>query len=95
MQIVNKILEIREIAADLEKRKSQINLIPTMGNIHEGHLSLLSEANKFDGINIVSIFVNHSQFNDTEDLKKYPNTFDEDIELLSKKKLSDCFCPNN
>ena len=50
-----------------------------MGNIHAGHLSLLSEANTFDGINIVSIFVNPTQFNDEDDFNNYPNTFEADM----------------
>ena len=57
MKIVKNISEITQIVSDLQKNKKQINLIPTMGNIHAGHLSLLTEAKKFDGINIVSIFV--------------------------------------
>ena len=72
MKIVKKISEIKEIVSDLEKNKKKINLIPTMGNIHDGHLSLISEANKFDGINMVSIFINPAQFNNTEDLNSYP-----------------------
>ena len=47
MKIVKNISEITQIVSDLHKNKKQINLIPTMGNIHEGHLSLVNEANKF------------------------------------------------
>ena len=75
MKIVKKISEIKEIVSNFKKIKKEINLIPTMGNIHAGHLSLLSKANKFDGINIVSIFVNPTQFNDDDDFNNYPNTF--------------------
>ena len=64
MKIVKNISEITQIVSDLHKNKKQINLIPTMGNIHEGHLSLVNEANKFEGTNIVSIFINPAQFND-------------------------------
>ena len=84
MQIVKKISEIREILSNLDKNNSKINLIPTMGNIHEGHLSLLKEANKYEGINVVSIFINPTQFNDIKDFENYPNTFDQDVSLLSK-----------
>ena len=58
MKIVKNISEITEKVSCIHKNRKKINLIPTMGNIHAGHLSLLYEANKFDGINIVSIFIN-------------------------------------
>ena len=94
MQIVKKISEIKEILSDLEKNNSKINLIPTMGNIHEGHLSLLKEANKFEGINVVSVFINPTQFNDNKDFENYPNTFDQDVKLLSKNNCEIIFAPN-
>ena len=94
MQIVKKISEIKEILFDLEKNNSKINLIPTMGNIHEGHLSLLKEANKFKGINVASIFINPTQFNDIKDFENYPNTFDHDINKLSKNNCEIIFAPN-
>ena len=94
MQIVKKISEIKEILSDLEKNNSKINLIPTMGNIHDGHLSLLKEANKFEGINVVSVFINPTQFNDIKDFENYPNTFDQDVKLLSKNNCEIIFAPN-
>ena len=94
MKIVKKISEIKEIVSNLKKNKKEINLIPTMGNIHAGHLSLLSEANTFDGINIVSIFVNPTQFNDEDDFNNYPNTFEADIEILSKTNCKIIFAPS-
>ncbi len=94
MKIVTKISEIKEIISNFKKNKKEINLIPTMGNIHPGHLSLLSEANKFDGINIVSIFVNPAQFNDVDDFNNYPNTFEVDMELLSKTNCKIIFVPS-
>ena len=94
MKIIKNISEITEIVSDLHKNKKKINLIPTMGNIHDGHLSLITEADKFDGINIVSIFINPAQFNDVIDFKNYPKTFDKDIEILSKTNCKIVFVPN-
>ena len=94
MKIVKKISEIKQIVSDLQKNKKEINLVPTMGSIHAGHLSLLSEAKKFDGMNIVSIFVNPAQFNDIEDFNNYPYTFKEDVGKLSKTNCDIIFAPN-
>ena len=60
MKIVKNISEITQIMSDLYKNKKQINLIPTMGNIHPGHLSLLTEAKKFDGTNICLLYTSPS-----------------------------------
>jgi len=94
MKIVKNLSEITEITSDLNKNKNKINLIPTMGNIHTGHLSLINEASKFEGINIVSIFVNPAQFNDMDDFNKYPKTFEKDLEILSKTSCKIIFAPN-
>lgn len=94
MKIIKNISEITQIVSDLHKNKKQINLIPTMGNIHAGHLSLLTEAKKFDGINIVSIFVNPAQFNEENDFTNYPKTFDTDVDLLAKAHCEIIFAPS-
>ena len=94
MKIIKNISEITQIVSDLHKNKKQINLIPTMGNIHEGHLSLITEANKFDGINIVSVFINPAQFNDEYDFKNYPKTFEKDLEILSNTSCKIIFAPD-
>ena len=93
MKIVKNISEITEIVSDLHKNKKQINLIPTMGNIHAGHLSLLNEARKFDGINIVSIFINPAQFNEENDFTNYPKTFDTVVDILAKAHCEIIFAP--
>ena len=94
MKIIKNISEITQIVSDLHKNKKQINLIPTMGNIHAGHLSLLTEAKKFDGTNIDSIFVNPSQFNEENDFTNYPKTFDTDVDILAKAHCEIIFAPS-
>ena len=94
MKIIKNISEITQIVSDFHKNKKQINLIPTMGNIHAGHLSLLTEAKKFDGTNIVSIFINPAQFNEENDFTNYPKTFDTDVDILAKAHCEIIFAPS-
>ncbi len=71
-----------------------VGLVPTMGALHEGHLSLIDIAAAESDIVIVSIFVNPNQFNDPEDLKNYPRNLKKDLHLLSSKKIDAVFVPD-
>lgn len=93
MKIIESAEAIRSYRKFLQKSHLKIGLIPTMGALHQGHLSLVEEAEKECDVIIVSIFVNPTQFNDPKDLKNYPRTLDEDIKMLSAKNVDVLFVP--
>ena len=73
---------------------NDIGFVPTMGGIHEGHLSLIKKSIKFNKKTIVSIFINPKQFNDIEDFKSYPSNIKKDLAILKKiKKLDFIYIP--
>jgi len=86
----------KELTAFVKKNKkdNEIGFVPTMGALHDGHLSLVRCSLKNTDITIVSIFVNPTQFNNTEDLKKYPRDIEKDISTLKNTGVDIIFTPS-
>ena len=91
--IVKKINQLKKIISSQPDKK--IYFVPTMGNLHDGHLSLLEYAQKKKQFLIVSIFVNPLQFDSKKDFKKYPRTIKNDLKILKQFNIDMIFLPEN
>ena len=94
MLILKHINDISNYFTALQANGIKIGFVPTMGALHPGHVSLIAEAKKNSGTVVSSIFVNPTQFNDTKDFEKYPNTIEQDIYLLEKAGCDVLFLPS-
>jgi pantoate--beta-alanine ligase len=93
MEIVKLVAEIKEKISKFKAEGKSVGFVPTMGALHEGHLSLTEASVKQNDITVVSIFVNPTQFNNPNDLKTYPRCEEEDLEKLSKYNPDLIFIP--
>ncbi len=93
MQSVGTINEMRHVVADIRTKGQSIAFVPTMGALHEGHLTLVDEAKRVADVVVMSIFVNPLQFGPSEDFGRYPRTLDEDAKLASGRGVDFLFAP--
>ena len=93
MKLIQTIQELRTELDALRKEGKTIGLVPTMGALHAGHASLVKRAVAENDVVVVSDFVNPTQFNDKNDLLKYPRTLDADCKLLEECGASFVFAP--
>ena len=93
MQIVSTKKELQTLVQACKASRKTIGLVPTMGALHQGHASLVKRAVEDNDICVVSVFVNPTQFNNKEDLAKYPRNIERDAELLSSIGADYVFAP--
>jgi len=94
MKILRTVEEIKAFAGTACQQGGTIGLVPTMGALHEGHLSLIHKARQQNDLVVVSVFVNPIQFNNQEDLAKYPRTVEADCEKLAAAGADIAFVPS-
>ncbi len=94
MQIFKKKKEMNDISNYLKNKGKKIGLVPTMGYLHEGHISLMEKAKKECDIVILSIFINPIQFGPNEDFKRYPRNLKRDEEIAKKNGIDYIFYPS-
>ena len=93
MLLFKTVLDIQNHLALLKKKSFTTGFVPTMGALHEGHMALMKRSIEQNDVTIASIFVNPTQFNNAEDLKKYPRTIERDIEMLHEVGVDILFLP--
>ena len=93
MNIIRQVAELKEELNSFRNRQKAIGFVPTMGALHQGHLSLIEESKANTGVTVCSIFVNPAQFNDPKDYEKYPNTIDKDLLILRQAGAGIVFIP--
>lgn len=94
MKVVHTIKELQEELSTLRQQGKSVGLVPTMGALHAGHASLVKRCVAENDVTVVSDFVNPTQFNDLNDLKKYPRTLEADCQLLETCGASFVFAPS-
>lgn len=95
MEIFKEIAPLKAFLKEVKTSNKSIGLVPTMGALHRGHLSLISSSKAENSLTVCSIYVNPTQFNNPSDLQKYPRNLKLDVEFLQKAECDVVFCPDN
>lgn len=94
MLVIKTVSELNSKVSEIKQQHKSLGFVPTMGALHEGHLTLVKRAVAENDFAIVSIFVNPTQFNNSSDLEKYPRNLDADVSLLEKTGCFAIFAPD-
>src|ERR1700752_4648080 len=94
MNIIRQAKELKDELNSLRSKRNVIGFVPTMGALHQGHLSLIEESKAHTAVTVCSIFVNPAQFNDPKDYEKYPVSIEKDIQMLHHAGTDLLFLPS-
>ena len=94
MKVITSVAGMKSLARQWKKEGKKVGFVPTMGYLHEGHLSLVRESKKRADVTVVSIFVNPAQFGPNEDFKKYPRDLEKDSAYLEQAGVDGLFYPD-
>ncbi len=94
-KVIKTVNKMQKIADELRRNGRSIGFVPTMGYLHEGHLSLVRCARSENDVTVVSIYVNPTQFGPTEDYKEYPRDVERDLKLLENEGVDFAFIPSD
>ncbi|MDP6909289.1 MAG: pantoate--beta-alanine ligase, partial [Flavobacteriales bacterium] len=94
MIVIKLASEMLNLANNLASEGTTVGFVPTMGALHDGHVSLIRKAKEENQTVVVSVFVNPTQFNDPNDLEKYPRTFEKDERILASENVDVMFYPS-
>jgi pantoate--beta-alanine ligase len=94
MIVFERVAEMREWVISQRQLGRSVSFVPTMGALHPGHITLINKARGETDVVVASVFVNPTQFNNAEDLEKYPRTLQDDMRLLQEAHCDALFCPS-
>lgn len=94
LEIVRTVRDVRERVQEIKAQGKTVALVPTMGGLHDGHLSLIKKAKEFADYVVVSIFINPKQFNNPDDLETYPSNEEADLDNIDRHEANLAFIPS-
>ncbi|MDH5250501.1 MAG: pantoate--beta-alanine ligase, partial [Cyclobacteriaceae bacterium] len=95
MEIFKQIAPLKAFLEGMKRSGKTIGLVPTMGALHKGHISLIEASKSNNSFTVASLYINPTQFNNPLDHQRYPKTFDKDAEMLEKAGCDLIFCPDD
>src|SRR5574340_487585 len=94
MRLITSVNEMKALTRENRSRGRSVGLVPTMGALHKGHVSLVRQAKQQCDVVVASVFVNPTQFGPGEDYERYPRNLEEDFQLLGSYNIDTAFAPS-